>query len=157
MPSARWRAGPGPWRWHAGAALPRLARPPDGWTVGRPPTLSEPAFTLESPVEIPGGAAHHGEGERVAEPPVELRHVVEVHPPDARDHRRHGDDGRPAGELLGDLVLAHGDEREVGFERTVEQRAEVVGRLVDAKHGIADVADVDARVLADAALVEATQ
>ncbi len=55
----------------------------------------EPAVPLEAAVDgeaDPDGDQQHG---RVAELPAQLRHVVEVHPVDPRDHRGDGEDRRP--------------------------------------------------------------
>lgn len=55
----------------------------------------DPASLLEREVEHEA-EHHHGEqGEGVAELPLELRHVHEVHAVDARDQRRREQDGRP--------------------------------------------------------------
>ncbi len=50
-----------------------------------PPTLLHPVATLEGEVAGDGDDRHQPDGEGVAETPVELRHVVEVHAVDAGD------------------------------------------------------------------------
>src|SRR5438876_1540927 len=82
-------------------------------------------------------------------------HGLEVHPVDARDQGRDGEDRRPRGELLHDLVLADRNEGEVGLESGREELAEIVDRLVDADHVVVDVPEIHARVLRDEGDVDA--
>ena len=66
------------------------------------------------------GHAEH-QRERVAPGPLELGHVLEVHPVHARDERGHGGDGRPGGDPSHVVVLPDRDECQVGREHVREQ------------------------------------
>ena len=60
----------------------------------------EPASLLKDHVERRGDQHHQRERERVPEEPLELRHVLEVHPVDCRHERRGEQDRRPSADLL---------------------------------------------------------
>src|SRR3954447_16955836 len=76
----------------------------------------QPVDAPEEAVEREAQDEHHRNRRRVAEAPVELGHVAEVHAVDAGDQRRNGDDRGPRGDLAHLLVLAHRDLREVRLE-----------------------------------------
>src|SRR5215210_78418 len=78
----------------------------DGTSVSR---LSKPADPFEVPPEAEADQGHDQQHARVPEVPAELRHVVEVHPVDPGDHRRHRDDRDPGRYPAHVLVLAHGN------------------------------------------------
>src|SRR5215208_4163959 len=59
--------------------------------------LLEPADTLEVAVEGEADGRHHQKRGGIAELPLQLRHVLEVHAVDPRDHRRHREDRDPRG------------------------------------------------------------
>src|SRR3989442_12225269 len=92
---------------------------------------------------------HHADRKRVAEGPVELGHELKVHAVDARHHRRHRDDRRPARQALHRLVLRDRDEREVRLEGRREELAQHVHHLGEPDGVVVDVAEVGARVLGD--------
>ena len=75
--------------------------------------------------------------------------MLEVHPVDAGDEGRHGDDRRPRGDLLDDLVLVDADQGEVRLEHAGQQLALGVDLLVDAAGVVGDVAEVAAQLLGD--------
>src|SRR5919106_4642933 len=54
--------------------------------------LLQPAGAPEEAIEQRAERQHHGEHERVAEAPAQLRHVLEVHAVDAGQHGGDGDD-----------------------------------------------------------------
>jgi putative transposase len=113
----------------------------------------EPAVAAEGAVQHRAGRGHHRQGQRVAEGPGQLGHVLEVHAVDAGDHRWHGHDRHPGrdpahvGVLLhADLVLAQGDLGQVGLEDAGEQLAEAA-RVVDHPDQVVlDVAEVLAQL-----------
>ena len=65
----------------------------------------EPVAAFEHRVQDHRDQDHQAERERVAEDPVQLGHVVEVHAVDGADQGRREEDGGPAGDLLDLLVL----------------------------------------------------
>src|SRR5215212_10477233 len=67
----------------------------------------EPAAVLEDQVERAGGQQHEHQRERVPEGPVQLRHVLEVHPVDGAYERRGEQYGRPSADLLDLIVLGY--------------------------------------------------
>src|SRR5690348_16594405 len=82
---------------------PATAAYPCRGTSYGPSSSSEPAGFLEARPQPAVEAGHQSDGKRVAERPVELRHVPEVHAVDAGDHGRHGDQRTVGGEPLGHL------------------------------------------------------
>src|SRR5690606_38227488 len=60
---------------------------------------SEPAASAEDAVQDRADGHHEAEGERISVPPSRLRHRLEVHPVDARDQGRRGDQRRHRGDL----------------------------------------------------------
>src|ERR671910_698864 len=69
------------------------------------PRFSEPPDALEDYVEHDAARYHDEQHDRVPKPQVELRHVAEVHPVDARDYGRHGDNTGPRADPAGLLIL----------------------------------------------------
>src|SRR5690349_5190044 len=118
---------------------------------------SEPARALEAVVERPAEDRGHPHDHRIAPAPLQLGHELEVHSVDPRDHGGDREDGGPAGDALGGLVLGDGGEGEVGLERGAEQLAQAVHLLVHPDGVIVDVAEVGARVVRDQVEVAAHQ
>src|SRR5215213_710395 len=75
-------------------------------------SLLEPATVLEDQVQRSRDKHHQPQRERVAQDPVQLRHVIEVHPVDRTDERRGEQDRRPGADLLYLVVLPDGRLRE---------------------------------------------
>ncbi len=88
-------------------------------------------------------------GERIAEPPTELGHVLEVHAVDACHHRRNRHERRIGGQPLGDLVLLQRDERQVDRDRGRDHVAKVVDHLLGSHQMIVDVAKIVVQPRAD--------
>src|SRR6266540_6778151 len=108
---------------------------------------SDPVDAPEEPVQEQGHSEHQEEGERISVGEVQLRHVLEVHPPDAREEGRHGDDRRPGRDRLDDLVLPHADQRQVRLQDRGEELALGVNLLVDAPRVVGNVAKVASKLL----------
>src|ERR1039457_3522680 len=81
----------------------------------RAPRRLEPVLAFEDEVKRDGSDDHDaggdGQARRLAEAGIRHVHAIE-----ARDERRHRDDGRPAGDLLGDDVHAVALDGEVGLQ-----------------------------------------
>ena len=91
----------------------------------------DPVAALEQQVEPGARRQHQRERERVADDPLQLGHVGEVHPVDRPDDRRGEEDRRPGRDLLDLLVLLDRRlaedlrlEREVDAEDVLQQLAE---------------------------------
>src|SRR5215208_935542 len=65
----------------------------------------QPLDALEVDVQAGGEPDHDRNRERVPVLPLQLRHVLEVHPVDAGDQRRHRENRRPRGDGPHLLVL----------------------------------------------------
>src|SRR4051812_32892619 len=88
--------------------------PPAGW-------LSDPAATLEEEIQRDADAQHERDRVGIAELPVQLGHVVEVHAVDRSHEGGREEDRRPRGDLLDLLVLSVGDLAEtLGLEREID-------------------------------------
>src|SRR6478609_5498253 len=61
---------------------------------------SQPPDATEAPVQSEAGERHHPHDDEIAVLPLQLRDVLEVHPVDAGDGGRDGEDRKPGGELL---------------------------------------------------------
>ncbi len=68
--------------------------------------------------------------------------MLEIHPVDAGDHRRHRDHGRPRRELLRHLALGQRNHAEIDLDGGGEHVADALDRRVDAVQVIVDVAEV---------------
>src|SRR5215212_1550386 len=132
-----------------GSGRPLYRAPPQKMHAGSP-RVSEPAGPLEVAVEGEGDQSHKGEGHHVSVPPVQLRHIVEVHPVDTGYEGRDDDDRRPGGDLLRLVVLVHAHESEVDAEDVRKQLAKPLGSLRHAQHALLDVAQVPAHLGVDA-------
>ena len=75
--------------------------------------------------------------------------IGDVHAVVAGDEGGHGDDGRPASDLLHDLVLAVVAQAEVGLDDGADEVAERVGGLADAQDVVVDVLVVGVQLVGD--------
>src|SRR5215213_3092284 len=114
---------------------------------------SQPTGALEQEVECYRHHQHQRQRERVAEQPVQLRHVVEVHPIDGANQRRGEQDRRPGADLLhlvvlpdtrlreglDLLVLLQPHEREVDAQDVLEEILVASDPLVDLYGVVLDV------------------
>src|SRR5215212_1816261 len=107
----------------------------------RDPDL-QPATTFEDQVEREGDHRHENQGEGVADKPVQLGHVAEVHPVDRPYERGREQDGGPGGDLLYLLVLGEAGEGQVHAEYALKQLAEAGEPLRDLQEVVLDVAQV---------------
>ena len=103
--------------------------------VRRPRSAPAP----EQQVQAPGHRDHERERHRIAQPPAQLGHVLEVHPIDRPDECRRKQDRRPGRDSLHLFVLPVpglverlGFERQVDVEDVPQQLVEPVQALVDA-------------------------
>src|SRR3974390_887116 len=98
------------------------------WTLIKPPAPLDPR-------QRPRPAGDDREpGERITQAPVELRHVLEVHAPDAGQDGRRDADHRHDRPYLEELVLLDVDEAERGVEQQLDlfrQAAFVVAQRRD--------------------------
>src|SRR5262245_19484757 len=85
-----------------GAGFRRPRRP----TSARDSGWLQPADLLEARVQPDARRDDDADRDRIAEHPLELRHVLEVHSPDAGEGGRDGEDRRPGGDLLRDFRFA---------------------------------------------------
>src|SRR5215211_3183094 len=118
--------------------------------------LLEPATVLEDQVERGRNKPHQHQRERVAQGPVQLRHVIEVHPVDGTDERRCEQDRRPGADLLylvvlpntrlreglDLLVLLQPDESEVDTQDVLEEVLEARDPLCDLYGVVLDVPEI---------------
>ena len=81
----------------------------------RPLVCSEPALAAEEPIQANGNCDNQNNGDDEAPGPSGAG-VGDVHPVVAGDEGGHGDDRRPAADLLHHLVLAVVPEAEVGLD-----------------------------------------
>ena len=112
-------------------------------------SLTASLALLEHDVEHDHHAEHARERERIAERPVELGHVLEVHAVDAGDQRRAEEDGAPRRDLLHDVVQAVRDHREVGLEQAGEQVALRLDEVERTERAVEEVAEEHDRLVAD--------
>src|SRR5215210_8796843 len=115
------------------------------WTISRNRGVArslQPAAALEDQVEHEGDERHQEQGEGVAEEPVQLWHVAEVHAVDRTNERRREQDGGPGGDLLYLLVLGEAGEGQVHAEYALKQLAEASEPLRDLQEVVLDVAQV---------------
>src|SRR6266404_7494097 len=79
---------------------------------------SQPLYLLEPEIEDDVQRQHHRDAYWIAVRQVVLRHALEVHAVDSRNQRGNRDDGRPSGELFGDLGLVQVDHTQVDLDRS---------------------------------------
>src|SRR5712664_865166 len=77
----------------------------------------QPPDAAEAPVQSYAGERHQSHHDEVAVFQLEFRDVLEVHPVDAGDCGRDGEDREPRGELLGDRGLLRLADKETRLER----------------------------------------
>src|SRR3954452_20446097 len=84
----------------------------------------QPAVAFEPGVQADHDQCDQGEERVVAVVPVELGHVVEVHPVDPRDHGRDRDDRDPGRDLAHVLVVRDGRPGEAGLQDRAQHLVE---------------------------------
>ena len=97
-------------------------------------------------MQNPAGKPHDRQSEGVAEPPVQLWHVLEIHSPYTGQDGRHGKDRRPGGKPLVHLAFIDGDHRQVYLDGRDDRLANGVDPDLDAVQVIIHVAEVFAGV-----------
>src|SRR5262245_9457011 len=92
-----------------------------------PVPASEPVLPFEEDIGQRRRDQHQHDGERIAQLPVELRHVLEIHAVDRGDQgRRHQHDGRDR-EYLDDVVLLDRDDAKQGIEHECDLAGKIAG------------------------------
>src|ERR1700730_15878329 len=104
--------------------------------------MLEPRSPSETVVESSTNCQHKEQRPWVAEGPLQLRHVFEIHSVDAGYRRRHCQYGGPAAELLDDVVLPRCGKKQTGLEGGSEALSQIDDRLVHQQHVIVDIAKV---------------
>src|SRR3989337_647705 len=133
------------------APYPTSPRPSAYWrfkrarSVARPCRCGKPKLQPASALEIEIGQYrrqhHQDERKRIAEPPIELRHVAEVHAVDRGDQRRRQKDDGGNREDLDDGVLLDADHAERGIEQKDDlagKKGGVIGQRDDVARGGTD-------------------
>src|SRR5882762_3548290 len=110
---------------------------------------SYPLLAAEPPEKPGGDGDHEAEGEGIAVPPVQLRHVLEVHAVDAGDHGHRPEHGADRGQPLHGLVQAVVDDAEVRVEQALDHVVVLVRGVDDPVEVVVDVAEVDGGLRAD--------
>src|SRR5215210_5887331 len=99
---------------------------------------------FEDQVERKGDERHEHQGEGVAQKPVQLGHVVEVHPVDRPYQRWREQDGGPGGDLFYLLVLGQARQGEVHAEDALQQLTKTGEPFRNLQDMVAYVAQVPA-------------
>jgi hypothetical protein len=99
----------------------------------------DPAGAAETNEEVGADRDDHRDHGEIAIAPLELRHVREVHPVDARDRSRYGEDCSPAGEPPACLALPGRLKQQARFKGEAQHLAQRVDLLEHAVHVVNDV------------------
>src|SRR6266487_403788 len=152
-------------RWNTNSlALPVMALK---WVGGVMPSQDRPVLRVRwprgrraGPAERAGGAGRAGRAVRAGrllEPVVALEDRVKQQAGDYHDHARHGDDCRPACDLLGDDVHPVALNRQVGLEDGRDEVAQALRPLGRTQHVVVDVLVVGHELLVNDVQVAAHQ
>ena len=112
-----------------------------GVRVGRSASITANP-PLEAPVQQAADNRDQHQRERIAKSPLELRHVLEVHAPDAGKGGGGCEDTGPGGELLGDLALLQRDHGEIDVDRGGDRVAHRVDGGIEPDQVVVHVAEV---------------